>query len=331
MTNTDPLRVHVLWTHSPEALADLQSQLADNIHLTTGEDLAGLARCDILVGGRPSRDQLTASPTLRAIVIPWAGLPPETRALLADFPAVAVHNLHHNAAPVAELALALLLAAAKSIVPYDQALRRHDWTPRYTDSREVLLLAGKTALILGYGAIGRRVAVALQALGMTVLATRRHPPFAPDGAAAELHPPEALPALLPRADALIVALPLTPETEGLLGTAELALLPTHGVLVNIGRAAIITEQALYEALRDGRLAAAGLDVWYQYPAGEAARDHTPPANLPFGELPNVVLSPHRAGHAVETEPLRMAHLANLLNSAAAGQTIPNRVDLRSGY
>lgn len=330
MTNPTPLHVHVLWIHSPEALADLRSQLADNIHLTTGEDAADLARCDVLVGGRPSRDQLSASPNLRALIIPWAGLPPETRAVLAEFPGISVHNLHHNAAPVAELALGLLLAAAKSIVPYDQALRTGDWTPRYTDSREVMLLAGKTALILGYGAIGRRLAVALQALGMTVLATRRHPPLTPDGDVAEIYPPEALADLLPRADALIVALPLTSETEGLLGAAELALLPAPGVLVNIGRAQIIDEQALYEALRHDRISA-GLDVWYQYPAGEAERNHTAPANFPFGELPNVVLSPHRAGHAVETETLRMAHLAKLLNSAAASQAIPNRVDLQSGY
>lgn len=330
MSKTSPLFVHILWTHSAQALADLRGQLDSRIRLSSGDDAEGLARCQILVGGRPTREQLAASPALRALIIPWAGIPPETRALLADFPQISAHNLHHNAGLVAELALALLLAAAKRVVPFDQALRRDDWTPRYTESRQALQLAGTTALILGYGAIGRRMAGYCRALDMRVLATRRHPPFEGDDVAHEIHPPEALPDLLPRAEALIIALPQTPETDDLLGAAELALLPAQSILVNIGRGPIVNEQALYAALRDGRITA-GLDVWYKYPQDEDGRRSTPPAGLPFGELPNVVLSPHRAGHAMETEALRMAHLADLLNRAAAGQPLPNHVDLQRGY
>jgi phosphoglycerate dehydrogenase-like enzyme len=172
---------------------------------------------------------------------------------------------------------------------------------------------------------------------MDVVGIRRHPDDEDD---VETHPPEALHALLPTAEALIIALPHTPETDGLIGAEELALLPPRAVLVNVARGPIVEQQALYEALRDGRLHAAGLDVWYNYPSGKDAgygagdaRAHTPPADYPFHELDNVVMSPHRAGglHTDATERDRMEHLARLLNAAARGETMPNRVDLGLGY
>ena len=91
------------------------------------------------------------------------------------------------------------------------------------------------------------------------------------------------------------------------------------------------EGALYRALKDGIICAAGLDVWYNYPAEEDARTKTPPSSYPFQELDNVVMSPHRAGHSRETDRLRMEHLAELLNTAARGEDIPNKVDLDAGY
>jgi phosphoglycerate dehydrogenase-like enzyme len=103
------------------------------------------------------------------------------------------------------------------------------------------------------------------------------------------------------------------------------------VLVNVGRGAIVDEAALYHALRDGTLYATGLDVWYHYPADEAARSHTPPSMYPFHKLENIVMSPHRAGGSKEMEVSRMAHLATLLNTAARGEATPNRVDVRAGY
>lgn len=286
---------------------------------------------DILVSGRPTREHVQASPSLRALVIPWAGMPTETRDLMREFPGITVHNLHHNAAPVAELALMLLLAAAKFTLRYDAALRAGDWRIRYERPGPAILLEGKTVLILGYGAIGRRLARSCAALGMTVLATRRSAADPESDGWAEVHPPSSLRDLLPRADALLICLPHTPETDSLLGPAELALLPERSVLVNIGRGPIVDEAALYEALRSDRMAAAGLDVWYSYPPDEASRPHTRPSAYPFHELDNVIMSPHRGGASDETPRLRMEALAVLLNAAATGQEIPNRVDLEAGY
>ena len=321
--------VHLLDDPDSRDLVHLQSRLDRSIRVTAGEGVP--PGVDILVAGRPKREHLEACPDLRALIIPWAGVPESTRELMAGFPHIAVHNLHHNASATAETAIALLMAAAKFIVPIDRRLRADDWTPRYAPSQSILL-DGKTALVLGYGEIGQRVAQFCQALGMKVLATRRRPDApAPANAEAEIHPPADLPRLLPRADAVIVTLPLTPETKGLIGSAEIGLLPRGALLVNVGRGAIVDEEALYEALRDGRLAAAGIDVWYAYPTDEASRSNTAPSKFPFHELDNVVMSPHRGGDAREIESLRMACLADLLNAAARGEPMPNRVDLSAGY
>jgi phosphoglycerate dehydrogenase-like enzyme len=320
------IHVHMLDTADDADAAFLAPLLDDEISLTEGPDVP--AATQILIGGLPTREQL-ASPRVTSLIIPWVGLPGRTRKLLDDFPHVQVHNLHYNAPMVAEMAVALLLAAAKFVVPFDQALRRDDWGPRYEPAPSVLL-SGRTGLVLGYGEIGRRVAKVCRALGMTVLGTRLHPQ-ATDGIAHEVHASFALADLLPRAQALVVCLPLTPETKGMIGKDQLALLPPDAVVVNIGRGPIVDEGALYAALRDRHIAAAGLDVWYNYPTDEQSRAATPPSRYPFGELDNVVMSPHRGGSVVETEQLRAEALAEMLRAAVAGKPLPNPVNLDLGY
>jgi phosphoglycerate dehydrogenase-like enzyme len=126
-------------------------------------------------------------------------------------------------------------------------------------------------------------------------------------------------------------LPLTDQTRGLIGEKEISLLPDHAILVNIGRGPVVDQGALYHALKDGKLHSAGIDVWYNYPPDEDARANTPPADYPFHELDNIVMSPHRGGGAAEVEVLRMTHLAELLNAVARGGPVPNKVDLEAGY
>jgi phosphoglycerate dehydrogenase-like enzyme len=323
------LSVFLLRPPEDEPLSLLRERLQENVTLVLGPALPAPPTYDIVVAGRPQREHLEASARLQAVIVPWAGIPTETRALLRDFEHVTLHNLHHNAPPVAELALTLLLAAAKFVVPFDRALRHHDWRPRY-DPSPAMLLEGKTALILGYGAIGQRVARACRGFGMEVLATRRHV-RGTEEEGVSIYPSGALHDLLPRADALLVTLPLTPATEGMIGARELALLPPGAVLVNVGRGPIVAEQTLYEALRARRLRAAGLDVWYNYPDSEESRTQTAPATYDFAALDNVVLSPHRGGATEATTSLRMEALAQLINAAAGGEVMPNRVDLEAGY
>lgn len=320
--------VHLLWNTDSDAVDHLLSKLDEKIQLTAGEVAQGQEHTQVLVAGRPSHEDLAAFPDLETLIVPWIGIPPETLAVVRKFPHLNLHNLHHNAEPTAEMAVALLLAAAKRIIPYDQALRKHDWRLRYHKPSDVLLLAGKKALILGYGEIGKRIGCALEGMGLEVVFVRRT-----TGAEemSGVYPVSALEDLLPDADFLILALPLTSETEGLIGEKQLQLLPSSAVLVNVARGKIINEAALYQALSEKWIFGAGLDVWFNYPGIEEERLGTPPGEYPWHTLENLVLSPHRAGHVRETESLRMNALAELLNQIARGLPITNRVDPDLGY
>ena len=325
------IKVHIDYPPAGAAKEALLKNLDPRIQLTFGPNLPELADFEILVAGRPDHTQLRASPNLKTLIIPWAGLPDGTQELLTNFPHISAHNLHHNAAPTAETALALLLAAAKFLVPIDQTFRKNDWSPRYQPSPSVMLY-GKAVLILGFGRIGSRIGRVCHALDMLVIGIKRHirPPESYDYPV-EIHPPEDLHSLLPRVQVLIITLPNTPDTIGWIGAPQLALMPRGGLLVNVGRGPIVDQFALFNALKEKHLAAAGLDVWYNYPASPEERTSTPPADVSFNQLENVVMSPHRAGTVLEIETLRMQHVAELLNAAASGQPIPNAVDLQRGY
>jgi phosphoglycerate dehydrogenase-like enzyme len=331
------LAVHLLQSFDNEWIAQLKSALDPDITLTHGSQLPSPADFSILISGRPEKEHLVASQHLRTLIIPWAGLPEPTRKLMLDHPDIAIHNIHHNSAPAAETAVALMMAAARKTIPIDRSLRTHDWTPRYTYDGPVpggpLLLSGKTALILGYGAIGQKIASACRGLSMKVLGIKNDIPGYSDGSV-EIYSMDALPNLLPRANVLFVCLPLTPETKGIIGRQQLDLLPDEAIIVNIARGPIIDEKALYTALKSPdqktRLRA-GLDVWYNYPKDKDVRANTPPSKYPFHELDNVVMSPHLGGHSDATEKLRIAELADMLNTAAKGEPLPNPVDPHRGY
>lgn len=308
----------------------LRSKLYADARLTSGDIVPD--DVNVLVSGRPRREHLLNKAQLHSLIIPYAGLAPETADLLREFRKITVHNLHHNAPVTGEMAVALLMAAAKSLLPVDKALRQHDWTPRYSRDTDTMVLEGKTALILGYGSVGRYVARVCWALGMRVFAIKRRV----DERAANLvtlGTPDKLDEWLPQTQVLIVCLPGTLETVGMIGKEEIARLPRGALVVNVGRGSVIDQKALYCALKEGHLIGAGLDVWYTYPTDAESRKHTPPAEFPFHELDNVVMSPHRAGggglHEVEIR--RIDALAESLNAAARGLPIPNRVNLQTGY
>jgi len=326
------LLVHISDTPEPGELAHLRARLDAGVELTLGPDLPADPSFEVLVAGVPSAEELDASPVLGVLLIPWAGLPRATRALMLERPEIAVHNIHHNAVAASELAAALLLAAAKRVVPLDAALRRNDWRPRY-EQNQAVLLEGKRALVLGYGAVGRRIAAVCRGLGMSISAIRRRAGEATAGCPDQIHTPEALHDLLPRADALLIALPFTEATKGLIGEEELSLLPRDAIVVNVARGRVVEERALYRALAGRAIRAAGIDVWYNYPESEDDRQHTPPSEFPFHELSNVVMSPHRAGAfgVGELEAARTEALADAINAAARGEEIPFRVDVREGY
>jgi phosphoglycerate dehydrogenase-like enzyme len=137
--------------------------------------------------------------------------------------------------------------------------------------------------------------------------------------------------LLKTSDVLVVAAPLTEETRGFVGPEAIGVMKPDSILVNIGRGEIVDEEALYNALRDRKIAAAGIDVWYNYPSGEATRGFTSPSVFPIHQLENVVLSPHRGGLCNESEELRMDALGRLIGRHIQGEAMPNQIDKELGY
>ncbi len=185
---------------------------------------------------------------------------------------------------VGEHAMALLLAAAKDIPQ-----RTHEIAEGIFDQNAPSkALAGATALILGMGGIGTMVAGVCKAFRMRVVGIGRS--GKPSSPADEMGILADVPRLLPQADYVVIALPLTVQTQGLVDRAFLAAMKEDAVLVNIARGKIVVEDALYEHLRTHPNFRAGLDVWWVYPDGTRGR----PFHRPFHELPNVVMTPHNA-------------------------------------
>jgi D-3-phosphoglycerate dehydrogenase / 2-oxoglutarate reductase len=182
-----------------------------------------------------------------------------------------------NERAVADHAVALMLAAIRRISEHDRAIRRGEWnrTGRHTPWE----LAGTTVGLIGYGQIGRLVGERLAGFDVRLLFSD---PVAEDGTSAIRVPLEVL---LRESEVVSIHAPLLPTTRQLLGRHELGLMRPDAVLVNTARGAVIDEQALVEALEQGRLRAAALDVF----------DHEPPRSARLLALENVVLSPHVGG------------------------------------
>jgi phosphoglycerate dehydrogenase-like enzyme len=187
------------------------------------------------------------------------------------------------AKPIAQTAITGLLMLARNFPRWLAAQQQHRWDPmRGSDAPRDL--QGQTAVIIGLGHIGKEIARLARALGLNVIGIRRTARVAGDPVD-ELYAPDRLADVLPRADWLILACPLSAETKGLVDRAVLAALPRGARLINIARGEIVDEAALLEALRSQHLAGAYLDVFQQEPL---------PADSPFWDMPNVFVTPHNS-------------------------------------
>lgn len=192
-----------------------------------------------------------------------------------------------NARAVAEHAVALMLALAKGLVAADREVRQGSFAYRYTG--RIIELGGRTLGIVGLGAIGRETARLGRALGMRVLA---YSPSAPDAALAEAGAERAagLDALLREADVVSLHCPVREDTRNIIDDRALRQMRPSAFLINTSRGELVDEDALVAALREGRLAGAGLDVFAVEPL---------PPDHPLPSLPQVVLTPHAAGSSEE--------------------------------
>jgi len=291
--------------HAPEALQLLSTvfEEIERVELRLGEpedsvaSKIGDADALILGGGGPvTRRVMERAANLKIIARHGIGLDNVDLEAATELGIPVTYCRHTGEEDsVAEHAVALILACARRIVEADRAVREGRWGARV--HLVGLELKGKTLGVIGLGAIGRRVArIMREGFLMRVLA---YDPYAPEEAFREVGAERAsLERLLRESDVITVHAPLTEETRGMLNAEAIRLMKPGAILVNTARGAIVDERALAEALREGRIFYAGLDVF----------EREPPAGSPLLELPNVVLTPHIA--AFTKEALRRMDMAN---------------------
>jgi phosphoglycerate dehydrogenase-like enzyme len=280
-----------------------------------------LAGADALISRRFTAAMAASAPNLRLIHTPGAG----TNEI--DFAAVPPHttvcNVYGHEHSIAEYVFMTMLALNRDLLNMDRRFRQHDWSDRAGGPQREL--RGRKLGIIGLGRIGSEIARRARVFGMPVIAATRTPD--PDRARelglARLAGMEGLGSLLEEADVVVVAVPLAPETEGLLGAAELARMKPDALLINVARGPVIDEDALYEALAGRQIGGAAIDVWYRYPEDRVSG---PSSSRPFHELDNVIMTPHIAGWTHGTFAHRWARMNENLRRLAAGEPLLGMVE-----
>lgn len=338
-----PLRVVVAGTRASRFPPSLGGDRVELTVASTEEELRTAVRsAEVLYSWRVPGSVPSETPDLRWIQLPSAGVD-HIRALpVWDSPIVITAARGIHTVPMAEHLFAMILALTRQIAALVREQQRRKWV-HDTGAAHLAMqeLRGKTMGIIGWGKIGDGAAHLARAFGMRVIGTRWSlmvpreiqedtlkpyvdPPWLP---AEDLRPDVVYPAgqlheVLSQSDVVVLILPLTDETRGSIGAAEFRAMKRGALLCNIGRGPVIDEEALIAALRTGRLAGAGLDVFSDEPL---------PVSSPLWSMPNVIVSPHVGGVSIRTAD-RADHLFVVnLTRYLDGEPLLNVVDRGRGY
>jgi phosphoglycerate dehydrogenase-like enzyme len=276
------------------------------------------------------------APQLRWVQFHWAGIDHAVSHPLLKKPGLAVSNLSGaSASQMAEFTLMMLLALGHHMPILTGFQLRSEWPSRRWENLRPRELRGSTVGIVGYGSIGRQLARLLHSLGAQVLAAKRdamHPEdtgYTPEGLGDpqgdfvhRLYPAQALCSMLKECDFVVITVPLTEQTRGLISTAQLAAMPPGSYLVDVSRGGVVDHEALVTALKEGRLGGAALDVFPKEPLS---------ADSPLWKLPNVILTPHISGFSHQYDARAVELFAENLNRYLANLPLYNLFNSGSGY
>ena len=295
--------------------------------IVTGDEAAilhELPNADVLVSLGFDSAMASAGQRLRLVQVPGAGLDRIDRSQFR--PGLALANAYEHETGIAEYIMGAMIALTRSFQRVDRKLRAGQWespwavgTPAPPPWPE---LNGKMLGILGLGHIGQALAQRARAFGMNVCAVRRQAQSALPEGVAFIGGPERLDDVLSASDYLAITLSMSPATRNLLDSHRLGRMKSSAYLINVARAEIVDEKALYDALAHGRLAGAALDVWYRYPSGPGT---TVPSTAPFHQLDNVIMTPHVSGATVGTLDGRASVIAENIARVARGEPLLNAV------
>jgi phosphoglycerate dehydrogenase-like enzyme len=292
-------------------------------------------RTEVLYTDRvlPSPEQ---APALRWVQFHFAGIDFAVENPLLHKPNLMATTLSGAASPqMAEYALTMLLALGHRLPELAAFQSRSEWARDRWERFRPLELRSSTVGIVGYGSVGREIARLLRAFGATVLATKRdvmHPEDSgytipglgdPSGDLFHrLYPHQAVRSMMKECDFVVVVTPLTPETRGLIGAAELAVMKPSAFLISMARGGVVDQAALVTALQEKRLAGAAMDVFSEEPL---------PQNSPLWKMPNVIISPHIGGLSSLYNHRAVDLFVENLKRYLTGAPLLNRFDSQKGY
>ncbi|MCR6475433.1 D-2-hydroxyacid dehydrogenase [Variovorax sp. ZS18.2.2] len=318
---TSPLRILMTPAAERQAGAGLTEALGNRAYVAVNpgddadiafvsRDVTGLStKHQVLPDTQQFHDALRNAPSLRWVHAHSAGADRPVYGELRARGVEVTTSSGANSGVVVQTALAGVLMLARCFPQLLAAQREKTWAP-LVGSGLPRDLAGQTAVIVGWGPIGQGLGALLSALGLRVVAVRSTASAENSVRFEDLH------TVLPRADWLLLACPLTERTRGLVDAAALALLPPGARLVNVSRGEVVDEPALIAALRSGALSGAYLDVFAHEPL---------PSDSPLWDMPNVIVTPHTAGHSDGNEARVAALFLDNLKRWNEGQPLLNRV------
>jgi phosphoglycerate dehydrogenase-like enzyme len=338
----NPINVLFLWEVPTPLRRYLQGNLSQIKELNMifpekaeeSEFLKWVPDVQIIVGWRPSQELLEQAHKLKLFLFPGVGV----QNLIDWFRdhgqqrGIVLVNSHGNSYLVAQHTMALLLALLNKIVPHHNWMKDGEWRKGDSDAK-TMLLRNRTVGFLGYGAINQKVHRFLAGFDVDFVGLRRSWQGKREMLPTPMkkYDPSKLNDFLDATDTLLVAVPLTPETEGILGHNELKRLGSKGVIVNVGRGGVINQTGLYQVLAKGDIAGAAIDVWYTYQPDPDESGRKFPFEEPFHELDNIILSPHRAYSPADDLERWDEIIENIRRFARGRKDFLSIVDLKRGY
>ena len=286
-----------------------------------GVSLDELRGADVYVGSRFTAAMAEAAEKLRLIHVAGAGIDKVEFDALA--PDTLVANTFHHEQSIAEYVVAAAVMLRRDFLAQDRQLRRNIWSTSVYDSAipQPSTLGVAHIGFIGFGHIGQRAWNLLRAFGCSGAAVTGSGRV-PDCGLAWAGNTGELDRLMRECDVAVVSAPLNEHTVGMIGDAQLRALGPDGVLINVGRGPLVQERALYDALAGGIIRAAAIDVWYRYPSGD---DVSPPSELPFAGLPNLLMTPHSSGVTRDTFTGRVDDIVANIGRLQRGEPLRNVV------
>jgi phosphoglycerate dehydrogenase-like enzyme len=312
-----------VWTIPARCVDDLRRRFPSVTirHAGSEEEMIRLIpTAEVAFTSRLTPRAFEAGAVLRWAHSPAAGVGRMLFPAMIASPVVLTNSRGMNAAAVAEHALLLLLASARRLPEAVRAQGRRQWISN--DLSALPMVRGRTLLIVGLGAVGRELARMAAGLGVSVIGTRKEAGEPPPEGVSEAFGPDALHRLLPLADFVVLAAPLTAETRGMIGARELGLMKPTARLVNVARGKLLDEAALVRALTERAIAGAALDVFEHEPLAESS---------PLWSMPNALITPHVAGFREDYWEAATDLFAANLHRYCRGEAPANIVDKLAGY